>query len=68
MNPRLAHLFMVCSNIKLTGPEESIGIDTQAIHEWNQRDFRPARRGRALSRPSTFFCPKERKDVDARDI
>ena len=38
MNPRLAHLFMICSNIKLTGPAESIGIDTLAIHEWNQRD------------------------------
>ena len=26
VNPRLAHLFMICSNIKLTGPAESIGI------------------------------------------
>jgi hypothetical protein len=26
LNPRLAYLFMICSNIKLTGPEESIGI------------------------------------------
>jgi hypothetical protein len=25
-NPRLAHLFMICSNIKLTWPRESIGI------------------------------------------
>ena len=38
VNPRLAHLFMICSNIKLTGPAESIGIDTLTIHEWNQRD------------------------------
>ena len=38
VNPRLAHLFMICSNIKLTGPAESIEIDAQAIHEWNQRD------------------------------
>ena len=38
MNPRLAHLFMICSNIKLTGPAESIEIDVQPIHEWNQRD------------------------------
>jgi len=33
MNPRLAHLFMICSNIKLTGGRESIGIDVQAIHQ-----------------------------------
>jgi hypothetical protein len=32
MNPRLAHLFMICSNIKLTEPTESIGIGAQAIH------------------------------------
>src|SRR5258705_3030220 len=38
MNPRLAHLFMICSNIKLTGPAESIGIDARAIHERNERD------------------------------
>jgi len=38
MNPRLAHLFMICSNIKLTGPAESIEIGTLAIHQWNQRD------------------------------
>ena len=29
VNPRLAHLFMICSNIKLTGPAESIGIDAR---------------------------------------
>jgi hypothetical protein len=29
---------MICSNIKLTGPAESIGINPLAIHEWNQRD------------------------------
>jgi putative DNA modification/repair radical SAM protein len=38
VNPRLAHLFMICSNIKLTGHAESIGFDTRAIHERNQRD------------------------------
>ena len=38
VNPLLAHLFMICSNIKLTGPAESIGIGALAIHEWNQRD------------------------------
>jgi hypothetical protein len=38
VNPRLAHMFMICSNIKLTGPAESIGIDALAIHERNQRD------------------------------
>jgi hypothetical protein len=31
-NQKLAHLFMICSNIKLTGPEESIGIGVRAIH------------------------------------
>ena len=40
MNPRLAHLFMICSNIKLTGPAESIGIGIELIHERNQRDAR----------------------------
>jgi hypothetical protein len=38
VNLRMAHLFMICSNIKLTGPAESIGIDAMTIHEWNQRD------------------------------
>ena len=38
VNPRLAHLFMICSNIKLTGPAESIRIDALAIHERNQID------------------------------
>jgi hypothetical protein len=28
VNPRPAHLFMICSNIKLTWPGESIGIGT----------------------------------------
>src|SRR3981081_1423171 len=37
-NQKLAHLFMICSNIKLTWPMESIGIGTPAIHERNQRD------------------------------
>jgi putative DNA modification/repair radical SAM protein len=39
MNPRLAHLFMICSNIKLTERGESIGIDGRAIYERNQRDL-----------------------------
>jgi hypothetical protein len=39
VNPRLAQLFMICSNIKLTGPAESIEIDALAIHEWNQGDL-----------------------------
>src|SRR4029077_7068024 len=30
---------MICSNIKLTGPAESIRIGAQAIHERNQRDL-----------------------------
>ena len=32
-------MFMICSNIMLTWPEESIGIGVQAISEWNQRDW-----------------------------
>jgi uracil-DNA glycosylase len=39
-NQKLAHLFMICSNIKLTGPTESIGITALPIHEWNQGDSR----------------------------
>ena len=31
MNPRPAHLFMICSNIKLTGPVESIELTIQGI-------------------------------------
>ncbi len=31
VNPRLAHLFMICSNIKLTGRAESIEIDAPPI-------------------------------------
>src|SRR6478736_3208520 len=38
-NQRLAHLFMICSNIKLTAPEESIELARFWIHERNQRDF-----------------------------
>ena len=26
-NPKLAHLFTICSNLKLTSPKESIGIE-----------------------------------------
>jgi hypothetical protein len=33
MNPKLAHLFMICSNIKLTGPVESIELALQAIQQ-----------------------------------
>src|SRR4051794_38799603 len=35
-NRKLAHLFMICSNIKLTGPAESIGIESWFFREWNQ--------------------------------
>src|SRR6266481_460605 len=38
MNPHLAYLFTICSNIKLTGPEESTGIGVQVIHQQNQGD------------------------------
>jgi uracil-DNA glycosylase len=38
LNSPLAHLFMICSNIKLTGPEESTGIGVQMIHKQNQVD------------------------------
>src|SRR5437870_3031743 len=31
---------MICSNIKLTGPRESIGITALRIREWNQGDSR----------------------------
>src|SRR4051812_41589472 len=37
-NQRLAHLFMICSNIKLTTPRESIELAGLGIHELNQRD------------------------------
>jgi hypothetical protein len=32
VNPRPAHLFMICSNIRLTGHAESIEIGTRPIH------------------------------------
>src|SRR5580698_8455885 len=32
-NPRLAHLFMICSNIKLTSLEESIGYGVYDFRE-----------------------------------
>jgi hypothetical protein len=32
-NHRLAHLFMICSNIKLTAPTESIDLAPQAIRQ-----------------------------------
>src|SRR6266702_1974459 len=37
-NRRLAHLFMICSNIKLTGRLESIELAICRIHERNQED------------------------------
>src|SRR4051794_21976636 len=37
-NQKLAHLFMICSNIKLTGPAESIELAQRAIQQRNQRD------------------------------
>jgi hypothetical protein len=33
VNPRPAHLFMICSNIKLRWPEESIGIEICIFRE-----------------------------------
>src|SRR6476659_5537843 len=39
-NQKLAHLFMICSNIKLTGPRESIELALEGIHEQNQLDSR----------------------------
>jgi len=38
-NQKLAHLFMICSNIKLTGPKESMGLAIPEISERNQRDL-----------------------------
>src|SRR3954462_13378923 len=38
-NQKLAHLFMICSNIKLTGPAESNELAQRAIHQRNQRDL-----------------------------
>ena len=32
-NQKLAQMFMICSNIKLRGTAESIGLTVQAIHE-----------------------------------
>ena len=67
-NQKLAHLFMVCSNIKLTGPQESIELGGHKIHERNQMrcirlcSDQPSWPG--LSRPSTVFAA--RKDVEAR--
>jgi hypothetical protein len=36
----LAHLFMICSNIKLTPARESIGIGILVFLQWNQRRSR----------------------------
>jgi hypothetical protein len=33
LNWRRAHLFMICSNIKLTWPKESIGIGAHVFPE-----------------------------------
>src|SRR5258708_19977536 len=38
VNPRPAHLFMICSNIKLRWPEESIGIEICVFREQSQWD------------------------------
>src|ERR1700727_1370382 len=40
MNPRLAHLFMICSNTKLTPSAESIRPRILVFHQRNQRDSR----------------------------
>jgi hypothetical protein len=39
-NPKPAHLFMICSNIKLTWPKESIGIGAYVFREQSQGDRR----------------------------
>src|SRR5262245_34173540 len=39
-NQKLAHSFMICSNIKPTAREESIGLAIRVNHEENQRDSR----------------------------
>jgi hypothetical protein len=40
VNPRLAHLFMICSNIKLTWPEESIVSENYVFRKQSQWDPR----------------------------
>jgi hypothetical protein len=42
-NQKLAHLFMICSNIKLTATKESIELAMPAIWQENQRDPRMCR-------------------------
>src|SRR5689334_15065901 len=39
-NQRLVHLFMICSNIKLTAAGESIELVLRQIRQLNQRDFK----------------------------
>jgi len=46
-NQKLAHLFMICSNIKLTWPRESIGIGGCVFPEYSQWD-----RGNANALPA----------------
>jgi hypothetical protein len=38
-NQKPAHLFMICSNLKLTMTKESNRIGDLTIHEWNQWDL-----------------------------
>jgi hypothetical protein len=40
VNPNLAHLFMICSNIRLTAPSESIVSGLLVFREQSQRDRR----------------------------
>jgi hypothetical protein len=43
VNPQPAHLFMICSNIKLTSPKESImsgGYDFREQSQWDRRNLR----------------------------
>src|SRR6266849_4974418 len=43
VNPQPAHLFMICSNIKLTSPKESIvsgGYDFREESQWDRRNLR----------------------------
>src|SRR5260370_4036103 len=44
VNPQAAHLFMICSNIKLRWPEESIAIGVHNFRkqsQWDRRNLRP---------------------------
>src|SRR3978361_395268 len=62
VNPRPAYLFMIRSNIKLTWPGESIGIDDYDFCEQSQWDRRN------LGRPARINFPDGRpKGKNARE-